>query len=64
MYSERGTTFVWFTGWSAAVLRFSVPLRWRLRVAILLAALGLAMAIYLISVREPQSLDPQTKEGD
>jgi hypothetical protein len=35
-----------------------------LRVAILLAALGLAMAIYLISVREPQSLDPQTKEGD
>jgi uncharacterized membrane protein YidH (DUF202 family) len=33
-------------------------------VAILLAALGLAMAIYLISVREPRSLDPQTKEGD
>ena len=33
-------------------------------VAIVLAALGLAMAIYLISVREPRSLDPQTKEGD
>jgi len=33
-------------------------------VAILLAALGLAMAIYLISVREPRSLDPQTTTGD
>ena len=29
-------------------------------VAILLAALGLAMAIYLISVREPRPLDPPT----
>ena len=29
-------------------------------VAIVLAALGLAMAIYLISVREPRPLDPQT----
>jgi len=29
-----------------------------------LAALGLAMAIYLISVREPRPLDPQTTKGD
>jgi uncharacterized protein (DUF302 family) len=29
-----------------------------------LAALGLAMAIYLISVREPRSLDLQTTTGD
>src|SRR5215470_5796775 len=33
-------------------------------VAILLAALGLAMAIYLVSVREPRPLDPQTTKGD
>ena len=33
-------------------------------VAVILAALGLAMAVYLISVREPRSLDPQTKKGN
>src|SRR6516225_4660050 len=64
MYSVHGTTFAWFTSWSAVVPRFSVPLRWRSLSRYFLAALGLAMAIYLISVREPRSLDPQTTKGD